>query len=42
MPLYTAINAHNRRYLTAKAMRAGHQLDHLMAALADAGGNQAP
>jgi GTP cyclohydrolase II len=42
MPLYTAINVHNRRYLTAKAMRAGHQLDHLMAALADAGGSQAP
>lgn len=39
MPLHTPINVHNRRYLTAKAMRAGHQLDHLMAALADAGGN---
>jgi GTP cyclohydrolase II len=38
MPVYAPINVHNRRYLTAKAMRAGHQLDHLIAALADAGG----
>ena len=34
MPLHAPINAHNRRYMTAKAMRAGHKLDHLMAALA--------
>lgn len=27
MPLYTPINADNRRYLTAKAARAGHWLD---------------
>src|SRR5947207_2016037 len=33
-PLHAPINAHNRRYMTAKAMRAGHKLDHLMAALA--------
>jgi GTP cyclohydrolase II len=33
-PLQAPINAHNRRYMTAKAMRAGHKLDHLMAALA--------
>jgi len=34
-PLHAPINAHNRRYMTAKAMRAGHKLDHLIAALAD-------
>jgi len=33
-PLHAPINAHNRRYMTAKAMRAGHKLDHLMAAFA--------
>jgi GTP cyclohydrolase II len=37
MPLHAPINAHNRRYMTAKAMRAGHKLDHLMVALAEAG-----
>jgi GTP cyclohydrolase II len=36
-PLHAPINAHNRRYMTAKAMRAGHKLDHLIAALAEAG-----
>jgi GTP cyclohydrolase II len=36
MPLEAPINADNRRYLTAKAARAGHHLDHLMASLADA------
>ena len=36
-PLHAPINAHNRRYMTAKAMRAGHKLDHLMIALAEAG-----
>ena len=36
VPLHRPINADNRRYLTAKARRAGHQLDHLMGALADA------
>jgi GTP cyclohydrolase II len=35
LPLITPVNADNRRYLTAKATRAGHHLDHLMAALAD-------
>ena len=35
MPLETPINADNRRYLTAKAARAGHRLDHLMASPAD-------
>jgi GTP cyclohydrolase II len=36
LPLYTPINADNRRYLTAKATRAGHRLDHLTAALSEA------
>lgn len=35
MPLVAPMNADNRRYLTAKAARAGHHLDHLMASLAD-------
>jgi len=35
--LHAPINAHNRRYMTAKAMRAGHKLDPLMIALAEAG-----
>jgi GTP cyclohydrolase II len=37
VPLHGPINADNRRYLTAKARRAGHQLDHLLGALAEAG-----
>jgi GTP cyclohydrolase II len=35
MPLETPINADNRRYLTAKAARAGHHLGHLISALAE-------
>ena len=35
MPLEAPINSDNRRYLTAKAARAGHRLDHLLASLAD-------
>jgi GTP cyclohydrolase II len=35
IPLQGAINADNRRYLTAKATRAGHKLDHLLTVLAD-------
>jgi GTP cyclohydrolase II len=35
MPLEAPVNADNRRYMTAKAARSGHQLDHLMASLAD-------
>ena len=35
LPLEAPINADNRRYLAAKAARAGHHLDHLMASLAD-------
>lgn len=38
MPLHGPINADNRRYLAAKATRAGHQLDHLLGALAEPGG----
>lgn len=35
IPLHGRVNADNRRYLTAKAVRAGHQLDHLFGGLAD-------
>lgn len=35
MPLEAPINADNRRYMTAKAARSGHRLDHLTAVLAD-------
>jgi GTP cyclohydrolase II len=37
VPLQGPVNADNRRYLTAKATRAGHQLDHLLGALSEAG-----
>jgi GTP cyclohydrolase II len=35
IPLHVPSNPDNRRYLTAKATRAGHQLDHLLMAMAD-------
>ena len=35
VPLHGPVNADNRRYLTAKATRAGHKLDHLLGALAE-------
>ena len=35
MSIETPSNAENRRYLTAKAARAGHRLDHLIASLAE-------
>ena len=35
VPLHGPINADNRRYLAAKATRAGHQLDHVLGALAE-------
>ena len=35
MALEAPINSDNRRYLTAKAARAGHRLDHLIASLAE-------
>jgi GTP cyclohydrolase II len=41
MPLQAPINADNRRYLTAKATRAGHRLDHLVAALGETGADDA-
>jgi GTP cyclohydrolase II len=40
--LQAPINVHNRRYLTAKAMRAGHKLDHLISALSEAGDGAVP
>ncbi len=36
VPLHGPINPDNRRYLAAKATRAGHQLDHVLGALAEA------
>jgi GTP cyclohydrolase II len=35
VPLHGPINSDNRRYLTAKATRAGHQLDHILGVLAE-------
>jgi GTP cyclohydrolase II len=35
IPIEAPINADNRRYMTAKATRAGHRLDQLVAHLAD-------
>jgi GTP cyclohydrolase II len=35
MPLETPVNADNRRYLMAKAARAGHHLGHVFAALSE-------
>ncbi|MFL6825954.1 MAG: GTP cyclohydrolase II RibA [Bradyrhizobium sp.] len=35
MPLEAPINADNRRYMTAKAARSGHRLEHLTASLAE-------
>lgn len=43
--LHGPINADNRRYLTAKATRAGHKLDHLLTVLGEdeqAGDDRAP
>jgi GTP cyclohydrolase II len=36
VPLQGPINSHNRRYLAAKARRAGHKLDHILGALTEA------
>jgi len=36
VPLQGPINSDNQRYLAAKATRAGHKLDHVLGALADA------
>ena len=35
VPLQGPVHPDNRRYLAAKAMRAGHQLDHLLGTLSD-------
>ena len=37
VPLHGSINSDNRRYLAAKATRAGHQLDHILGTLTDLG-----
>ena len=37
VPLHGPINSDNRRYLTAKATRAGHKLDHILGMLAEPG-----
>jgi GTP cyclohydrolase II len=46
LALHGPVNADNRRYLTAKATRAGHKLDHLLGALAEpvepVGGDRTP
>jgi GTP cyclohydrolase II len=42
IPLQGPVNADNRRYLTAKATRAGHKLDHLLAALAEPAVSEVP
>ena len=39
MPIETPINSDNRRYMTAKAARAGHQLGHIITALAEVSEN---
>jgi GTP cyclohydrolase II len=36
VPLQGPINSDNQRYLAAKATRAGHKLDHILGALAEA------
>ena len=38
VPLHGPINSDNRRYLAAKATRAGHQLDPMLGALAEPAG----
>jgi GTP cyclohydrolase II len=42
MPIETPVNSDNRRYLTAKAARAGHHLGHVIAALAETPEETAP
>ncbi len=37
LPLEAPVNSDNRRYLTAKAMRAGHRLDQVIELLCDSG-----
>jgi GTP cyclohydrolase II len=40
VPLQGPVNVHNRRYLAAKAARAGHQLDHLLGSVEFGKGSQ--
>jgi len=42
IPIETPVNADNRRYLAAKAVRAGHQLDHVIASLSEASEDNEP
>lgn len=42
IPIETPVNADNRRYLTAKAARAGHQLGHVIAALTEPSTDDGP
>jgi GTP cyclohydrolase II len=42
MPIETPVNSDNRRYLTAKAARAGHQLGHVIASMAETSENGEP
>ena len=42
MPIETPVNSDNRRYLTAKAARAGHQLGHVIASMAETSEKDAP
>jgi GTP cyclohydrolase II len=42
IPLHGPVNSDNRRYLTAKATRAGHKLDHLLVSLEPAETSEAP
>jgi len=42
MPIETPVNADNLRYMRAKAARAGHQLDHILASLGQAADEPAP
>jgi GTP cyclohydrolase II len=35
MPIETPVNSDNRRYLAAKASRAGHQLGHVIASMTE-------
>lgn len=42
MPIETPVNSDNRRYLTAKAARAGHQLGHVIASMAETSESDEP
>ena len=41
MPIEAPVNADNARYLTAKAVRAGHKLHHLIGSMAEPSNGQA-